>query len=350
VNLARSRLLFIPVSGPTGMGEYGRALAIANVVAQRQPDAAIHFALSREAPYAATVPFHATLLPSSPTFHSPEIVALIHEFRPTTVVFDNAGRTTQLRAASQARARVIFISARARQRRKAFRLHWMRLIDDHWLAYPKLLAGDLNPFEQLKLRALRRPAVRFLNPVLPGHDARRASHLLAQSGLSYQKYIALVPGGGTAHAGSTEALQAFADAAALIAASGQHALIVGLDVEVKNPRMHVAPRMPLSDLAEILRGAKVVICNGGYTLLQALACDRPCVAVALVKDQSSRIDRCVAAGIAVRGEPNAEALTQAAATLAHDGAKREAMRAARAKSGIENGAEAVARALLGSGG
>jgi len=62
--------LFIPVSGIYGMGEYARSLAIACGFAARRPDAAIHFVLSREAPYALDAPFTTTLLPSSPTFHS----------------------------------------------------------------------------------------------------------------------------------------------------------------------------------------------------------------------------------------------------------------------------------------
>ena len=51
------RLLFIPVSGPRGMGEYARAIAIATAVAQRWPNVEIRFALSRRAAYAAETPF-----------------------------------------------------------------------------------------------------------------------------------------------------------------------------------------------------------------------------------------------------------------------------------------------------
>src|SRR5687767_11741061 len=67
------RLLFAPVSAPQGMGEYARAREIAAAVARRRPDAQIHFVVSREASYAKDVPFPATLLPSSPTFHSKEV-------------------------------------------------------------------------------------------------------------------------------------------------------------------------------------------------------------------------------------------------------------------------------------
>ena len=82
--IAAPRILFLPVSGPHGMGEYARAVQIAQAVAARWPDAKIHFALSREAPYEIEPAFAYTLLPSSPTFHTPEVIALIEQMRTSS--------------------------------------------------------------------------------------------------------------------------------------------------------------------------------------------------------------------------------------------------------------------------
>ena len=177
------RLLFIPVSGPRGMGEYARAIAIATAVAQRWPHVEIRFALSRGAAYAAETPFQATFLPSSPTFHSREVAALLRDFKPTLVLFDNAGRTSQLRAAVAGGARTVFISSRPKQRRRAFRLRWMRLLDEHWIAYPQFIAGPLGVIERLKLLLLGRPTVRFLDTVLPQVDLPLGESVLARFGL-----------------------------------------------------------------------------------------------------------------------------------------------------------------------
>ncbi|MGH8311222.1 MAG: hypothetical protein ACRETX_15675, partial [Steroidobacteraceae bacterium] len=104
---------------------------------RRRPEADIRFVVSREAPYAESVPFHTTLLPSSPTFHPRQVAELMTEFKPGLVVLDNAGRTAQLHAARAVGARVVFVSSRERQRRRAFRVRWMRLIDEHWIALPE---------------------------------------------------------------------------------------------------------------------------------------------------------------------------------------------------------------------
>ena len=97
------RVLFVPVSGARGMGEYARALALATAAARRLPQLQVHFIVSREAPYAADLPFPKTLIPASPTMHTAEVVEVIRTFRPTLVVFDNAGRTKQLQAAVAAK-------------------------------------------------------------------------------------------------------------------------------------------------------------------------------------------------------------------------------------------------------
>src|ERR1700733_2469952 len=138
------RVLLVPVSAARGFGEYARAREIALAVQRRWPDAQLHFVLSSQASYAAQCPFPATLLPGSATLHTPQVLALLRLFKPDIVIFDNAGRTAQIRAAHAAGARVIYISSRRRQRHKGFRLSWTRRLSEHWIAYPRFIAGDLG--------------------------------------------------------------------------------------------------------------------------------------------------------------------------------------------------------------
>jgi hypothetical protein len=301
------------------MGEYARCLVVATALAQRLPGVGLHFALSRAAPYAAGTPFPTTLLPSSATFHTREVSALIAEFAPQVVLFDNAGRTAQLRAARAAGARIVYVSSRRRQRRRAFRLGWMRLIDEHWIAYPRFIAGALTPLERLKLRVLARPAVRFIDTLLPAPEAQRAAACRARFGLEAGNYVLIVPGGGSAHPGAEHAPAIVAAAAARIARHGTPTLLVGVDeggVEAeRTPLLKVAPRLPPEDLLELIRSARLVVCNGGDTLLQALACALPCVAVPIAHDQAHRIECCVRAGLAVRAELAARSIESAALEL-----------------------------------
>jgi hypothetical protein len=333
-----ARILFIPVSGPSGMGEVARCVAIAGALRRRDPSIELLFLLSREAPYLADVPFPQTLLPSSPTFHPREVATLISEWRPSTVVFDNAGRTPQLRAARAVGARIVYVSSRRRQRGKAFRLHWMRLIDEHWIAYPEFIAGSLGVLERLKLRILGRPRVSFLDALAPEPDAALASAVLARHGLRAGEYLLVVPGGGTTHAGMAHSPASVA------------ALLVGGPPSAAAPGLQVSPRLPVAELLALVRGARVVLVNGGDTLLQALAAGSACVAVPMAKDQAHRIGACAREGLVVAGEGDPVRLTEQVRALGRDDAARAQLQARLRSAGLGNALPEVVERLVGGRG
>jgi len=345
-NCTSMKLLFVPVSAPRGMGEYARSREIAAAVRKRWPAAQIHFVLSREAIYASECPFPATLLPSSPTFHSREVGDLIESFRPDVVVFDNAGRTAQLRSAVRAKGRVIYISSRTRQRRKAFRLSWMRLIDEHWIAYPEFLAGPLSVFEKTKHHLVGRPKIRYVDTVFPEATAIDDTKLLAKHELQSRGYVAIVAGGGTSHKGAEDAPRIFADAAATLADLGHQVVVVGLGASVSgSDRVIATGRLPTAELIGIMRHARVVLTNGGDTLLQALACKCACVATPIAHDQAERISRCAEAGL-VRAAPlRSDEMAAAVVSLLSAPAQANAGGARQVSYPITNMLDEVAHAI-----
>jgi glycosyltransferase involved in cell wall biosynthesis len=344
------RLLFIPVSGTYGMGEYARSLAIARAASRRWQHAAIHFILSREAPYAPGAPFPATLLPSSPTFHSAAVIELIETWRPDVVIFDNAGRTSQLRAAQRSGARVVYISARRRQRRKAFRWHWMRLIDEHWIAYPEFIAGSLGLLERLKLRLAGRPVVRYLDVILSRALPGQREAILSRAGCDTGTFVLVVPGGGTGHPGADDAVDRFMAAGQTLAASGVPTVYVGpvnapSAADAATPHWHPLGPVPQADLAELMRSARLILANGGSTLLQAIACGSACIAVPIAKDQAERTRRCVGAGVAVAASLDSASMVQAVDRLLHDEAQRAALAGRAAHLALADGVDVALQSL-----
>lgn len=331
------RVLFVPVSAARGFGEYARAREIALGLLRRWPDAQLHFALSARAAYATQCPFPVTLLPGSATLHTPQVVALLQSFKPDIVIFDNAGRTAQIRAARAGGARVVYVSSRRRQRAKAFRLRWMRSLSEHWIAYPSFIAGDLRWLERLKLRLLGKPRVRFVDTVLPGSPV--AGDCIPVDG---QDFVLVVPGGGTGHPGARGAPQIIAAAAAGLAAMGIRTVLVGVvdvaaDVAaiVTSPSLLTRlPLLPQSQLIELLRRARVVVSNGGDTLLQALACGSACVAVPIAHDQAARVARCRDLQLIKAAPLAADAIVDAVAKLHADAAERVALIARGRAAGV----------------
>ena len=339
------RVLFVPVSGPRGMGEYARSLALALALSRRNPRLEIHFVVSREAPYAVDTPFPKTLLPRSPTFHTSEMCDLIRRLQPTLVVFDNAGRTAQLRAAANADARIVFVSSRRRQRRKAFRIRWMRMLDEHWIAYPRFIAGPPSIFETLKLKWVGRPELKYLDAVLPQPDAQLAMQVMARFNVTPGHYVLVVPGGGSAHRGAEDAPQIVAEAARQIAERKIDTLLVAVTPAQSAARLHVAPRMPMAELAELIRGARLVISNGGDTLLQTIACGRPCVAVPIAGDQAHRIKQCERKGLVVGARLDSSDIAKAALDLLENESHRTALSEKQANGAIVDGMELAVTTL-----
>jgi ADP-heptose:LPS heptosyltransferase len=343
------RLLFLPVSGRRGSGEYARALAIASETKRRFPKAEIRFVLSQEAPYTAHVPFATTVLPLSATFHPKEVKQLMHEFRPDLAIFDNAGRTSQLRAARSVGVKVVFVSSRERQRRRGFRVRWMRLIDEHWIAWPERVAGPLTRFERLKLAMLGGPRVRYFDTLLPRDEDVPVAEVLARHGVRPNEFVLLVPGGGTAHARMRAALRIIVHVARQIADRGHPTLLVGLPpdpgAEPLPGALRVLPALPFHELIALISQAKLVLVNGGDTLLQALACHRACIAVPLAPDQTRRLRRLARAGLQVAVPLDAQAIERRAMHLLDDGADRQRLIEATAALGVADAREDVQEAL-----
>lgn len=323
---ADPRLLLVPVSGPLGIGEFARSLAIGNAVKARWPQVELRFVIHREAPYAATLAHPARLVPASPTLCTREVVEEIRTFRPRVVYFDNSGRTQQLRAARAAGAQTVYVSSRGRQRYKAFRLRWMAALDEHWISYSELLAGGLGPVERLKLRLLGRPQVRFLDAVLAPADAVGAAAAL---GAGPPPDVVIVPGGGSQFPDARVTPAMFADWGRQLAALGWNVLLVA-GPSFRAPaepdaRLRILRQVDGGVLMALLAQTRLVLVNGGDTLVQALALQLPCVAVPIALDQAERIRRCAALGAVVA--PPTEAVAATCHELLSDEARLAAQRA-----------------------
>lgn len=344
-----ARVLFVPVSGPSGMGEFARARSLADALRARWPQVETRFLLHRDAPYAQDFHHPVTLIPASPTLCTDEVVRTIEAFKPGVVVFDNAGRTKALKAARRVGARVVYVSSRGRQRYKAFRSHWMRQLDDHWISYPAIIAGALGFFERLKLRLLGRPQVRYLDAVLAPADERAADASLAQFG---SPDLLVVPGGGSQFHDASITPSDFARWSKVVAAQGFRVVFIAGPAFSGSaedmPGVRLVRGVSGGALHALLARAKVVFVNGGDTLLQALAVGKACVAVPIAGDQAARIARCAALGAVIAPTAMASSGTEPAEAcleLLRDEGLRSALETRVRAAGFEDALPALIERL-----
>jgi hypothetical protein len=352
---ARRRYLFSPVSGPGGAGELMRCLIIARELVRAEPDADIHFLVSRTAVFREAVEFPIHDCDASPTNSTAQVLAAVGQFQPDVVVFDNSGRTVQLRAARESGARVVFSSRAPHLRRKGFRVKWMKLLDEHWIVFPGFITGDLTWLEKLKLRHFPGYTVRRLDTLFTPSDPAERLEWLSRHRLVAGGYTVFVPGGRSEAGKVTEPTELFTAAAReFVAATGQVAVVLTGRPAVPStggPReLLLMPRIRPEEVQHLLAGAQLVVSNGGTTMVHALAHRRPLVAVPLASDQNRRIRLAVKLGVAATAPRAASAIAGAAAALFNDVPRRERLGRRTEELGIVNGVGQAVAALRRLGG
>jgi spore coat polysaccharide biosynthesis predicted glycosyltransferase SpsG len=94
-----------------------------------------------------------------------------------------------------------------------------------------------------------------------------------------------------------------------------------------------------------MRHARLLVVNGGSTLLQGIACGAACIAVPIARDQRRRIRRCVAAGAAAEAALSAPQIAARAQALLRDESSRAALARRAAGLGLADGLEVALSAL-----
>jgi hypothetical protein len=322
------RILFVPVSGPGGAGEYYRTLAIANATLARYPHVEVHFVLDRHARYATGSPHRVTLLDDSPTRDSRAVVRCIESTCPDLVVFDNAGRVAQLRAARRVGARAVYISSRWKTRWKGFRLRRMRWLDQHWIIGPSFANPPLSRYESMKLRLF--PRLRILQMGTLAEPAAAAA-VIERYSLQRGNYVLCCPGGAGRFQHAPRAAEIFMAVARRIAReSGCQVLYVGAPVDSENDSVLKVPFVPNADLMALLGAARLCVINGGSLLLQAMAQRAICVAAPIAGDQPARIASLAQRGAIVAADLTEDSLGGAALALLSDDAARRRLHASTA--------------------
>ena len=344
------KFLFVPVSGPGGAGEYFRSLAVARALERRWPGCSITFIVSRDAPYARDTPYPLQLVDRSPTYETRAVIDTIERERPDVVIFDSSGRVAQYGRAKQLGARVVFVSSRATTRRKGFRLRRMRRMDQHWIAQPRILGGDLGAGERLRLRLVPGCGVEFLEVLHDPVDEPGTRELQRHLGVESGGYVLACPGGGGVFNDRRDARNVFYEASCGLARDTGLPVVAVLGARFVPPvpqpaGVHLLETLPNAQLMGLLRDARVAVINGGSLLLQALAQRTPCVAAPIAEDQPARIEACARRGYCRATTLDAASLVRAATDLLDDGNERSSLRVRLAALDLRNGVDVAVEAI-----
>ncbi len=346
-------ILFAPVSGPGGSGEYYRCLAIARALSRRAPEHPVHFLLHREAAVERDPRCTYHLLDASPTRATPAVIDHIQALRPALAFYDAAGRMAQYRAVSQAGGKLVWLSNRPKKRRKGFRPRMLARIDMHLIAAPGQQAPRLGPWEQVKWRWCGKPEIRFFSTIAPEADPERQASLSRDYGLKAGEYLVFAAGGGGHFAAERPVPEILLDGARRVRRETGLDCVVVMGPQYRGKIDHddevtVIPRLETSDLAALLSGARLAVTGAGWMMSsQVLSLGIPAILVpAGGADQPERIRRYQREGLAVAAALEPEAIASNAAELANDSRRRRELVEGVHRAGIRNDTGTIAEALL----
>lgn len=311
-------ILFLPVSGSMGYGEFVRCRMIAQATHERWPQLALKFALSREAPRVQGDDLDIAWLSASPTRDVEGVATLLAELRPRLAIFDSGGRARLLRLARESGARTVFIASRPSSRRRAFSIRRMRHLDEAWLVGdPVTQPRKFGLRERLAGKIATTTRYHFIGPVFqepqaaPNPAAERAGG----------NYALFVPGGG-ATGGSDVGARYLAAAELYVQATGQAAVVIsgpGSELFHRDRAVPVIRQLPPQSFVNALAGCTMAVIGGGSLVGQALALDKPVVAAPLGgSDQQGRVHNLAAAGALLAASARPDDLAAQAIRLHRD--------------------------------
>ena len=290
--------LFILVSSKEGIGEYMRSMIIANGVKKHWPDAVIHFALSKHAPYAQSCPFNTFILENSATKQVKAVNDIVSELKPDVVIFDASGRKAQLKHAHESGAKVIFISQHQKKRSRGLKVGRSLVTDSHWVVQPEFAIAPLSVFERFKLWLINRPQPLVTGPIFTNPDESQRGALLAEYDLADKAFVLFSAGSGGHKCNQGYAADLFLDVALHV--RDHHKLkpviVFGDNYPKELPEIEgvVCIRsLANADFINLVSSAKAAVLSGGGTLLQAVAMHVPTLGIAVSKDQPPRVKACL---------------------------------------------------------
>ena len=291
------KILFVPVSGKEGIGEYMRSMILAQALETKYPNADIRFALSKEAPYVKNCPYPTLLTERSPTYHSKEINRYIDDFKPDVVVFDASGRAKQIKHAKKTGALTIFIAQHDKKIRRGLKLNRLINTDFLLIAQPEFTMSKLSPWSLAKLRWLNKKLPVYLGCVFVPPTLQEEQEVLVKYNLRKGQYIFASAGSG-GHFMSNGQLAAEGFNQALNSANLPMPFVQvwGANYQGDQFPSQDSKNINLTSVSNLeficlLKNCHVAVINGGDTLLQGLSLKVPMVAVPVSSDQPQRIEK-----------------------------------------------------------
>lgn len=321
-------VIFIPVSSPSGSGEYERSLIIAKFILQQWPQTKIHFILNKNARYINDCPFDSHLCQDSPTKDTARVNSIIQELQPDLVIFDGSGRAKQFKKAKEVGAKVVFLSQRAKKRRRGLKLNRLFHIDLHWVVQPDFCIKKLSLFQRSKLKFFNKPHPNNIGSVFIPPSISNQHYILTQLNLVSEDYFIFTSGSGGTFVGDELAADIYYQAACKFYQKTKIKCLVVFGssypkaIDSKCDGVVCLKSINNEYFIPLIQSALGCVVAAGDTLLQCIALKKVCIASALSTDQKDRLRLCVAKNLVLAAEVTSDSICEQALLLVDNNEER----------------------------
>lgn len=313
-------ILFVPVSSPSGIGEYIRSLIIAKALLTRWPKINIHFILNEEVEYISSCPYQVHTCKGSPTKDVQNVNAIVKRLSPELVIFDASGRASQFKQAKLLGAKVAFISQHNKKRNRGLKLNRLLHTDIHWVVQPDYCMKKLSFWQQRKLSLFNKKAPQNIGPVFELPPLDKQLELLDDYSLSAGEYIIVNAGSGGHIIDGELAADIFYQAAKAIYKETKANIVVVFGSNYPNEIPQDNDVLCLgslsnSEFVSLINQAKTCMLSAGDTLLQAISLGKVCVSAAVSPDQPARLKHCHKEDLVIMAQASINSLLSKALLL-----------------------------------
>ena len=315
-------VLFIPVSSPSGIGEYMRSLIIAKGLQLYWPNINIHFILSDRVSYAKDCPYSVHNCQDSPTKDVKTVNSIIDKLKPDLVIFDASGRAKQFKQAKVVGAKVAFISQHNKKRSRGLKLNRLLNTDIHWVAQPDFCMNELSYWQRAKLRFFNKKPPKNIGPVFEVSSPDYQEQLLGKFALTRDHYFIFNAGSGGHLVSGELAADIYYQAAQSLYQQTKIKCIVIFgsnypkqlpeNSNIKNNDIICVKSIDNKDFVSLIAAAQGCVISAGDTLLQCIALHKIAVAASVSPDQPARLKLCQNKQLVLAAEPTSSDLIKKA--------------------------------------
>ena len=317
-------VLFIPVSSPSGIGEYMRSIIIAKAMKIRWPNINIHFILNDQVAYFNDCPYTVHACKDSPTKDVTSVNNVIMKLRPDLVIFDASGRAKQFKKAKTVGAKVAFISQHEKKRARGLKLNRLLYTDIHWVVQPEFCMKPLSFLQLSKLKVFNKSLPVNIGTVFTPPSANCQKSILSQLNLKNEVFFLFTSGSGGTFVGNELAADIFYQAACELYQQTKIKCVVVFGSSYPNvfdnscDGVLCLKSIDNENFISLINSAHACVVGAGDTLLQCITLNKPCIAGALSRDQKERLSLCVSKNLVLAADLTASSISKQALFLVDD--------------------------------